>query len=840
MKNLKFRVRFLIIVITLSCLNMINVYAVAYNKKEAVIPQISQKFLDYQNRVKSTAFKDNKKFKVSGYIPEPYPLPYIERKIETDFPDTYGLEGLSYNTEIPKKFISPIKDQGEDGVCWAFAANAVLESSLLKRDNSSKLDKYDFSENHMKHALSYEGENKLGFDRLHDEGGNFNQALAYWTRDKINGPILESSDPYKYGDDIRDINKTNSFVPENYYITREIELPALPSNATLTQKENRIKEIKKAIINYGSVATSYYSNDDYYDNYFEPTSYYNGDIMGTNHAVSIVGWDDNYSKSNFKQKPSRDGAFLIKNSWGIKGPLEGYFYMSYEDNCIYSSVNAIGSVNSKDFYDNIYEYDIFGRTGTTWYENEPNVAYANIFDTKTLAEQLTAVSTYVTIPDTYFKVYVSIDGSPENLKEVEISNAGIKTERGYKLDEAGYATFIIKKPINLINSKFEIAIEMYNDSVEALYIPVESSIPNYSSQAVNSKKSFIVWSSEFINEPEAWQLKDKADVCIKAFIKSIESSKYKINIAQIKGGSISVSTNLAKEGDLINVGVNPDIGMKFKEGSLKYNDGTDHIIENYKFTMPAKDVIVSAEFEPIKYNINIGVFENGNILSNKSSACECEKVELVVTSNNGKSRLKTGTLKYNGNSISTRNKNVFSFKMPQEPVNITAEFENFDIEVNYIADVTIKTLSEDLDIPEANISTIFYTTDGTNPNESNTAKSFEGIFNFQLGNRNEQILKIRAIAKRDGMEPSDETEVLVAFSNGDAGIYFPNSLLKSENIWHSKLEIESLKEAIEKAGAVQKGDSSVAQLVNAITDISNSIRNFYKLNSPEITVKQAN
>jgi multiple sugar transport system permease protein len=39
-----------------------------------------------------------------------------------------------------------------------------------------------------------------------------------------------------------------------------------------------------------------------------------------NHMVTVVGWDDNFPKENFKTgkggMPSQNGAFLIKNSWG--------------------------------------------------------------------------------------------------------------------------------------------------------------------------------------------------------------------------------------------------------------------------------------------------------------------------------------------------------------------------------------------------------------------------------------------------------------------------------------------------------------------------------------------
>ena len=38
----------------------------------------------------------------------------------------------------------------------------------------------------------------------------------------------------------------------------------------------------------------------------------------SNHSVTVVGWDDEYSKDNFPTMPAGDGAWIVKNSWGCK------------------------------------------------------------------------------------------------------------------------------------------------------------------------------------------------------------------------------------------------------------------------------------------------------------------------------------------------------------------------------------------------------------------------------------------------------------------------------------------------------------------------------------------
>ena len=57
-----------------------------------------------------------------------------------------------------------------------------------------------------------------------------------------------------------------------------------------------------------------------------------------NHAVTLVGWDDTISKEAFASSndegrlPSRDGAWIMKNSWSTYAGDEGYYYLSYDMN----------------------------------------------------------------------------------------------------------------------------------------------------------------------------------------------------------------------------------------------------------------------------------------------------------------------------------------------------------------------------------------------------------------------------------------------------------------------------------------------------------------------------
>ena len=112
------------------------------------------------------------------------------------------------------------------------------------------------------------------------------------------------------------------------------------------------------------MGVSFYAASAYYDD--EHNAFYNYVNSNTNHAVNIVGWDDNFPKEYFgagSQKPDNNGAWLVRNSW-TNGDVaadnelldySGYFWMSYEDSSL-SEAAYVFEVDSADNYDNNYYY----------------------------------------------------------------------------------------------------------------------------------------------------------------------------------------------------------------------------------------------------------------------------------------------------------------------------------------------------------------------------------------------------------------------------------------------------------------------------------------------------
>ncbi len=241
--------------------------------------------------------------------------------------------------------VTPIKNQGSGGNCWAFAVLASLETSFLKINGQA----LDLSENNIKNLQAKYS--MYGYFYSPNDGGNQYMAVGYlvsWI-----GPVNESQDIYSpYNALSYFFNTSLSHVQNIYYI---------PPRASFTDNDL----FKEAIIRYGGVYVSM-RMEQTYPYYRSPNYYYNNKAdLSINHAVCIVGWDDNYSKNNFATTPPGDGAWIVRNSWGEDWGDHGYFYISYYD----VVVSAIGKQNGFVLvfnetipYNINYQYDMGGIT----------------------------------------------------------------------------------------------------------------------------------------------------------------------------------------------------------------------------------------------------------------------------------------------------------------------------------------------------------------------------------------------------------------------------------------------------------------------------------------------
>ena len=284
----------------------------------------------------------------------------------------YDVLPSSYNL-ADYGFLTSVKNQVSDGNCWAFTAMAVLESCILKASNLV----YDFSEENMKNIIALYSD--YGWNEfLTNNGGNMYLAAGYLTN--WLGPVSEEDDVYTSNDVLSPLLKSIFHVQNIVFLKRNDYL------------DNDM--IKDAILKYGAVGTSMCYYDDYLNN--ETNAYYMSDYYDLNHAVTIVGWNDSYSASNFLTEPEGDGAWIVKNSWGEDWGDNGYFYVSYYDP-VFAEPGDIAPaytfiLNDTIKYDKNYQYDI-GCVGFWEFISNKSITYCNVFEIEG-DEYLAAVSTY--------------------------------------------------------------------------------------------------------------------------------------------------------------------------------------------------------------------------------------------------------------------------------------------------------------------------------------------------------------------------------------------------------------------------------------------------------------
>ena len=180
--------------------------------------------------------------------------------------------------------VTPVKDQGQCGSCWDFAATGAFESAVLINTDIEM----DLSE---QQVLSC------------NTGGS--SCNGGWMEDAYdifmnNGAVYESCMPYEADDDVPCTQEECDPVA---WMTGYVDVP------------NNINSIKNALL-VGPVSTTFMVYNDFYWN-----CYWHEDTGDINHAVVIVGWDDNMCGGL--------GAWIVKNSWGTNWGDEGYFYMPY-------------------------------------------------------------------------------------------------------------------------------------------------------------------------------------------------------------------------------------------------------------------------------------------------------------------------------------------------------------------------------------------------------------------------------------------------------------------------------------------------------------------------------
>ena len=288
--------------------------------------------------------------------------------------------------KFPSKFdareegiVTSVKNQMPYGACWAFAMASAMETSLLRRGAGT----FDLSEEHLCYFFANRVGDALGnTDNDHNyhnmynwagekdyhEGGNDMLAaefLSTWS-----GMAAEEEFPL-----LTNPSHTE-FIYQNHDFSGAYKTEAYLEDSVFS--DYSVERMKQLLLEYSSVSIMYKAVDAYYN---PDTAAYSCTIPGgVNHVVTVVGWDDTFSKENFNEvsNVSADGAWIVKNSWGDSWGENGYFYLSYEDKSISTLVCATAVPYPE--YSNNYFYD--GSSGISSYSLATGEKMACIFETK--------------------------------------------------------------------------------------------------------------------------------------------------------------------------------------------------------------------------------------------------------------------------------------------------------------------------------------------------------------------------------------------------------------------------------------------------------------------------
>jgi len=303
-----------------------------------------------------------------------------------------------------------------------------------------------------------------------------NTAMFSGSKDIINGgrdfvtiallgtglsPIEEEDCPVAYADITDDTRLDDSLAFTGQYYLKEAIIVSEPER----------DEIKEAVMKYGSVSMDFYTNTNNYNE--ETCAWYNPEVPAINHMVCIVGWDDSYSKKNFKTAPKGNGAWIVKNSWGTEWGEDGFCYVSYYDAAFLHPRTSMAAYDMEPgvFADNIYKNAFTGthflgkkENGETDWKgyNGSSDKVANVFTAQANeggAEALTGVSFYTFEEADYeIKIY-------KNVKQSNQPESGTlaATVKG-RVDVPGFQIIPLKESVYLSEGEsYSIVADLIND-----------------------------------------------------------------------------------------------------------------------------------------------------------------------------------------------------------------------------------------------------------------------------------------------------------------------------------------------------------------------------------------
>ncbi len=377
-------------------------------------------------------------------------------------------KGASTQSTLPSAYdsreygyITSVKNQNPYGSCWAHAAMASIESYMIKHSvpvgtGSAATTSLNLSETQhcfFNYSDAYDAEGMLtgdkttltGSDNCLNAGGN-GEMSAYTLMSWVGAANESDANVLQYS---KASTVVSSGLDSQYSYQYDV---SHVQNSEWIPGTN-IEAIKEAIMKYGAGNISYYAggNTTYTYTYqctIDNTSQSSSSHKWANHAITVIGWDDTIAANKFSpNKPSGNGAWLCKNSWGTSYFNQGYMWISYEDTSVLEEYIYFYDAEPIDNYDHNYQYDgtcnpvPYGSGNRTGFANDTKVA--NVFTAKG-KEDLKAVA--LCNWDEAMTYTVEIFKNPDTGNPS--SGTLMTTQSGY-LAFSGYYTIELDNPVRL-------------------------------------------------------------------------------------------------------------------------------------------------------------------------------------------------------------------------------------------------------------------------------------------------------------------------------------------------------------------------------------------------------
>lgn len=568
----------------------------------------------------------------------------------------------SVNTSLDSKYdardgwITPVKNQQGYGLCWAFAAAAMIESNMLHRDIStnSQTGVPDLSEIYMAWFAKRPNNLKSSRDGKNEEdpidGGN----LYMISNILQSGVGLQREEDYPYVKSYssdKQLLKTTSGIDDSDYeknnmamLSTDVEFGDLNS---IVQSERQ--KIQQWIMENGAVFCAYHADhttaivgNPYGGNM---VSYYSGKNEASNHAVCIIGWDDNYKKENFKITPPSDGAWLVKNSWGTGWSDGGYFWMSYCEKTL-CGFRAMQFEDGSKMAD-IYDYNGAGYQGGRSYGKGKgyNIYGAVIYDVKAGGGEDVLTSVGTRLSNGTRNIHISVYTSGEDMNG-NPKGGTLVSDTDFTSQYDGFYNIILDTPVVLSGCKqFSIVINYYDGVV---------SYEKMNGFNTASGKSYIGNFKEVFESVPSAAAPNAADVCIKAYT-SYPSSL----VPDYKG--LQAAYDLAwdyvdeKENNKDN-GIDSELWKEFRDTLAEANELLQNKTEESDPELYAKVRKITEKLRDMVYSFkntaDISGGQNAAIYADKEKSKSIED-DIIVWSNGGR-------VKENKVTVNKKAKNVYT------------------------------------------------------------------------------------------------------------------------------------------------------------------------------------